>query len=322
MTSSVPMFRESTGGSWSGDITPSIATLLGRLIFLTPVDGSYDPNAVFGKGTAEEQNRPNIRANVLVLDAAHLGLVGGELLFGGRGTPADPHTDRIGTPAFFQGVLVSNGSIVKELAAAEQERKDGKTGGWLMGIPVEGKGTKGNNPIHLGKIKVDQYGRARDNANDIYTLAEQQFTAYLSGALQLHTTSVLIPPTPQASPDAHKRYQERLTARANGQGAVSTPPSVTAAPYVPPTPAAVDTTPVPAAQPTQYAPGGVTAAQFTANAQAHPGIGVPAATTPSNPDDACPPGYDPAAWANVADPNLRAMIWTSVRSAQPVQPTH
>lgn len=278
----VPMFRESTGGSWSGDITPSIATLMGRLIFLTPVEGSHNPDAKFAEGTPEETARPNIRANVLVLDGAHLGLVGGELSYGGKGTMAEPHTDRISTPAFFQGVLVSNGSIVKDLVKADEERRAGVTGGWIMGIPVEGKGSKGNNPIHIGKIRTDQYGRERTNHGEIYAFLEQQFTAFLSGSLQLAGASTLIPPTPQASPDVHKKFQERVQARANTQQGH--------APATTPTP-----TPTPAyVQPTQYAPGAV----------------------PASPDDEVPPNYDPAAWANL-DGGVRAMIWGSVRGMRP-----
>jgi len=297
------MFRESTGGSWSGDITPSIATLMGRLIFLTPVEGSHDPDAVFGRGTPEETSRPQIRANVLVLDGAHLGLVGGELTFGGKGSMSEPHTDRIGTPAFFQGVLVSNGSIVKDLVTADEERRSGKTGGWIMGIPVEGKGSKGNNPIHIGKIKTDQFGRERPNHAAIYAFLEQQFTAYLSGSLQLHSTSTLIPPTPQASPDVHKKYQERLQARASALQGSGEPATVATAAVV---------------QPTQYAPGATTLPVMS-TATGTPVIHQQA--VPVNPDDEVPPNYDAAAWANLDAP-IRTMIWGSIRGAAAVQPTH
>jgi len=313
MTSAMPMFKESSGGSWDGTITPWLKDMLNRLVFVEPVAGSYDPNDTFG-----ETVRPSIRANVLVLDAAHLGLDGGPLVFGGKGTSTEPATDRIGTPAFFQGVKISNDSIVKDLVKAEEERTSGTSGGWRVGIPVEGKGTKGNPPLHLGKVKIDQFGRQRPQADQLWAWAEQQFTAFLGGNLPLHAQSELLQPTPQASPDAHKRYQERLDARraaAVAAGQLPPPPAPPAQPTY--------TTPAPTSQ---YAPGvapssPVSVPQPAPVAQPTYVQPSPQVTAqPANPDDAVPPGWDAAAWGNL-DQAMRTMIWTQVRGAA-VQPTH
>lgn len=294
-----PMFRESTGGGWDGQATPAIRDLMGRLIFVTPVAGTYDDQAKINDDITKTW-----RADILVLDAGHLGLQGGPLTFGGKGTVTEPATDRINTPAFFQRVSVANSSIVKELSDVDAERTAGTSGGWLVGIPVEGKGTKGNPPVHLGKLGVDQFGRARPMAAEIRAFAEAQFVAYLNGQLTLNRESELIPPPPHASPDAHKRYQERLNARQGKAGDTMTPQGIPGAPqapyvqpYVPPTPPA----PAPVAPAAaQYAPG--------APASAPP-------ANPANPDDAVPPGYDAAAWATIPGP-VRSQVWAMFRAQQ------
>jgi len=291
-TPAMPMFTDSqAGGNWDGNITPWIRDLMGRFLFLEPVAGSYDPdNEMAGK------KRPAIRANVLVLDASQFGLVGGVLEFGGKaGSVSEPHTDRIGTPAHFKGVKISNDSIVKALVEADASRASGKTGGWKVGVVEEGKGTQGNNPIHLCSAKTDYHGRTRPMADQLWAWAEGQFTAFLGGTLPLHAQSELIVPTPHAGPDVHKRHQERVKARAGLQQ-----DTVTAQPQ-------------PVAQPT-YAP-------VVSTATGNPVIHQQA--IPASPDGEVPPGWDPAAWGNL-DQGMRTMIRGQVRGAQAtaVQPTH
>jgi hypothetical protein len=307
-TPAMPMFTDSqAGGNWDGNITPWIRDLMGRFLFLEPVAGSYDPdNEMAGK------KRPAIRANVLVLDASQFGLVGGVLEFGGKaGSVSEPHTDRIGTPAHFKGVKISNDSIVKALVEADADRASGKTGGWKVGVVEEGKGTQGNNPIHLCSAKTDYHGRTRPMADQLWAWAEGQFMAFLGGTLPLHAQSELIVPTPHAGPDVHKRHQERVKARAGLQQ-----DTVTAQPQ--PTGPTYQAQPVAAAS--QYAPG-----QPPQTSQVHGYAPDPlsAPTAPASPDNEVPPGWDPQAWGNL-DQGMRTMIWGQVRGAQAtaVQPTH
>jgi hypothetical protein len=294
-TPAMPMYTDSqAGGNWDGNITPWIRDLMGRFLFLEPVAGSYDAENKLG-----ETVRPAIRANILVLDASQFGLVGGVLEFGGKaGSVSEPHTDRIGTPAYFKGVKISNDSIVKALVEADADRAAGKTGGWKVGVVEEGKGTKGNNPIHLCSAKTDYHGRTRPMADQLWTWAEGQFMAFLGGTLPLHAQSELIPPTPHAGPDVHKRFQERVQARSGNQQAA----------------------PAPVAQP---ASGGPTyqAAPAAPTSQYAPGQPPQMAAAPTSPDNEVPAGWDPAAWGNL-DQGMRTMIWGQVRGAAAVQPTH
>jgi hypothetical protein len=40
MTAPMPMFTESSGGSWDGNTTPWLKDMIGRLVFVEPVAGS------------------------------------------------------------------------------------------------------------------------------------------------------------------------------------------------------------------------------------------------------------------------------------------
>lgn len=316
MTAPAP-FREANGG-FSGDVTPWPRDLIGRLIFLRPIPGSYDATATF-----DDKPRPTVRADVLVLDASQFGLVGGPLEYGGKGDPTNPHTDRIATPAFFQGMLFSQTNIVRELAAELDDVAAGKSAGLMIGIPyLSDKGTKGNPPLNLGKVRTDQWGRPRPNGDAIWAYANEAFMGWSAGTLPLAGKSELIPPPPYASPDVQKRYAERLAARGTN-GAVAQPPAPTSPAYAPVAP----TSPTPAPQYTAPAPPQAAAPQYTNGIPGAPQAPQVQAFTPApppapagNPDDEVAPGFTPDAWANV-DGATRAMIWNGVRARQ-VQPTH
>jgi len=293
MTAPSP-FREATGGGYSGDSTPWPRDLIGRLIFLKPIPGSHDVTAEY-----EGKPRPTVRADVLVLDAAGVasGVVGGPLEYGGKGDAVAPHTDRINTPAYFSGMLFSQVNIVRELVKELDDAAAGQSSGLLIGIPyLSDQGRKGNPPLNLGKVKTDQWGRPRPGGDALWQFANDQFVAWSGGSLALATKSELIPPPPHASPDAQKRYAERLQAR--GQSGTPQPGPT----------AYASAQPVAAPAP-QYAPG--QPPQVTPQ---------PPAPAPGNPDDQPAPGFTPDTWGNV-DAGTRALIWQGIRARQ-LQPTH
>lgn len=314
-----PMFAQATNAA-SGGRGPRFAQLHNRLVLVTPVAGTYNPEAEINGDKARTWN-----VDLIVLDASHLGLTGGPLEYGGKGSLAEPHTDRITTPAIFKGVSVSNGSIVDQLTGADQRRTAGVDGGWILGVPYEGKGTKGNNPVHLGAVDVDPYGRVRPQAKELFAFAEQQAGAWVAGTLHLAEAdhSELIQPGPTASPDVHKKYQERAAQRA-ARGI--TPAAIAAQAPAQPAMATVVGQQAPPTNPAQrdyvnpaaqYAPGAPVTAPSPVPGSPEWFAAQQVASAPANPDDAVPHGWTQTQWDTVKDPATRAMIWAQVRANSP-----
>lgn len=281
-------FREAktfAGGDF--DVTPQARDLIGRLLIVKPV--KFEAQRLTGfddeKNPGQKKRQDTVWADVLVLDAGHLGLTGGILEYGGDGK-AKPNTDRITTPAFFPSVLFGQSLIV---AFLKSEMDDATYPGFSLGvIYLSDKGRQGNPPIVLGPVKTDQWDRPRPRAEEIWAFCGTEFARWASGEMKPATVSELIAPLPHHSPDAHKAYQERLTKRGGAPQASTpayTPPAGPAQPQVA----------------TQYAPGA-----------------PPAAAAPDH--NAVPPtgGWTAEMWANMPD-DARRSVWASIRQ---VQPTH
>lgn len=320
-------FREAkifAGGDF--DVTPQARDLVGRLVIVKPT--RFEAKRLTGfkdEKTGAPVLKDTVWADVLILDAAHLGLVGGPLEYGGDGK-AIPNTDRINTPAHFKDVMMGQTLIAAFLKA---EMDDPQYAGFSLGVVyLSDKGKQGSPPLVLGPVRTTQWGQERPRGEELWAFAGAEFARWASGQMNPATVSDLIPPPPHGNPEHIKAYQERVTKRATAQAQrqqdqapaqyapqasqYAAPPS-----YTPPV--AVTYQAPAQAVATQYAPGNPPQPQYAqpmAPSYQAPTYQAPVSAPPAPFDYNQVPtvgGWTAEIWANVPEAGRR-VTWDAIRA--------